>query len=148
MRASTATTFLIISVVLSSTAQLLFRFVMQQFESSGQELSSLIMTVSTGLNAVDLILLSTGMVLYAFSMGSWVLALTRFDVSQAYPAMSISYVVVYFGAILLPGLNESISLPSLCGVALIVTGVIFIARGNTGTNESDKAISDDTASQV
>ena len=148
MRASTATLFLIISVALSSAAQLLFRFVMQQFESSGQGLSSLVTTVSTGLNVVDLTLLATGMVLYAFSMVSWVLALTRYDVSQAYPVMSISYVAVYFGAILLPGLNESISLPSLCGVALIVTGVIFIAHGNKSNNESDEVVSGDKAPQA
>jgi len=140
--------FLIISVALSSAAQLLFRFVMQQFESSGLGLSSLIMTVATGLNVVDLTLLATGMVLYAFSMVSWVLALTRYDVSQAYPVMSISYVAVYFGAILLPGLNESISLPSLCGVALIVMGVIFIAHGNKSNNESDKVVSGDKATQA
>lgn len=128
VRTSFALSFLIMSILLTSVAQLVFRFVMQAFDLGGQNLPSLIAAISTSIDLSALGLLTTGLALYALSMLCWILALVRFEVSQAYPAMAIGYVVVYFAAVFLPGLNESISAPSLLGVSLIVAGVILIAQ--------------------
>jgi undecaprenyl phosphate-alpha-L-ara4N flippase subunit ArnF len=113
---------------------------MQQFDAGGHSIASLLASVSAGVNVSDLLFLVTGIVLYGLSMVCWVLALVRFEVSQAYPAMSVSYIAVYFGAILIPGLNESISLQSLLGIALIVAGVILIAQKDGGKSDKDKLV--------
>ena len=128
VRTSFALSFLITSILLTSVAQLVFRFVMQAFDLGDQNLPSLIAAISTSIDLSALGLLTTGLALYALSMLCWILALVRFEVSQAYPAIAIGYVIVYFAAVLLPGLSESISAPSLLGVSLIVAGVILIAQ--------------------
>lgn len=58
---------------------------------------------------------------------AWMAAMTKFDLSHAYPFMSLNFVVVLF----LSGwlLNEPITLQKALGVALIVTGTIVAARG-------------------
>jgi hypothetical protein len=45
-------------------------------------------------NRSDLALLGAGIALYNSSMVAWVLALSRFEPSKAYPIMSLSYVIV------------------------------------------------------
>jgi drug/metabolite transporter (DMT)-like permease len=58
---------------------------------------------------------------------AWMAAMTKFELSHAYPFMSINFVVV----LLLSGwlLNEPITLQRLLGVALIVAGTVVAARG-------------------
>ena len=134
MRRPMALAFLATSLVLSSVAQLVFRFVMQNFESAGGGLQSLLSAVISEAQFGDLLVLAAGMAMYAISMVTWILALVRFNVSQAYPATSISYVAVYFAAILLPGLNETMTSTSLIGVLLIVAGVVLVAQETDAEN--------------
>lgn len=58
---------------------------------------------------------------------AWMAAMTRFDLSHAYPFMSLNFVLV----VLLSGwlLSEPVSTQKLLGVALIVAGTIVAARG-------------------
>lgn len=58
---------------------------------------------------------------------AWMAAMTKFDLSHAYPFMSLNFVVV----LLLSGwlLSEPISLQKIVGVALIVFGTVVAARG-------------------
>ena len=67
-----------------------------------------------------------GLACYVVSVGFWILALTRVDVSVAYPMLSIGYVVNAFAAALLFG--EVLSLPKLGAIALICIGVFMLAR--------------------
>jgi multidrug transporter EmrE-like cation transporter len=57
----------------------------------------------------------------------WMAAITKFELSHAYPFMSLSFVFV----LVLSGFlfQESITLPKLFGVLLIITGVIVGAQG-------------------
>ena len=57
----------------------------------------------------------------------WMAAMTKFDLSYAYPFMSLSFVFV----LVLSGFffHESITLPKLLGVLLIMTGIIVGAQG-------------------
>ncbi|MCB1888225.1 MAG: EamA family transporter [Rhodocyclaceae bacterium] len=58
---------------------------------------------------------------------SWMLAMTRFEVSYAYPFMSLNFVLVLLmGALLL---NEPLTLQKTLGVGLIVAGTIVASRG-------------------
>lgn len=58
---------------------------------------------------------------------AWMAAMTRFDLSHAYPFMSLNFVLV----LILSGwlLNEPVSLHKVLGVALIVIGTVVAARG-------------------
>jgi multidrug transporter EmrE-like cation transporter len=58
---------------------------------------------------------------------AWMAAMTKFDLSHAYPFMSINFVVVLF----LSGwlLNEPVTFQKALGILLIVFGTIVAARG-------------------
>lgn len=58
---------------------------------------------------------------------AWMAAMTKFDLSHAYPFMSLNFVVV----LLLSGwlLSEPLTLQKVCGVAFIVLGTLIAARG-------------------
>lgn len=58
---------------------------------------------------------------------AWMAAMTKFDLSHAYPFMSLNFVVVLF----LSGwiLSEPISFQKAAGVCLIVLGTVIAARG-------------------
>ena len=58
---------------------------------------------------------------------SWMLAMTRFEVSYAFPFMSLNFLLVLAGSALLFG--ESVTATKLVGTALVVAGVVVIARG-------------------
>ncbi len=67
-----------------------------------------------------------GLACYAVSVAVWILALTRVQVSIAYPMLSLGYVVTAFAAWGLFG--ESLSAHKLLGIAIIIAGVVVLAR--------------------
>lgn len=58
---------------------------------------------------------------------AWMAAMTKFDLSQAYPFMSLNFALVLFLSAWL--LSEPISQYKLWGVAFIVIGTILSSRG-------------------
>lgn len=58
---------------------------------------------------------------------TWMAAMTRFDLSHAYPFVSLNFVLV----LLLSGwlLHEPISIMKVLGIGLIVLGTVVAARG-------------------
>ena len=58
---------------------------------------------------------------------AWMAAMTKFDLSHAYPFMSLNFVVV----LLLSGwlLSEPMTLQKAVGVGLIILGTVVAARG-------------------
>jgi multidrug transporter EmrE-like cation transporter len=67
-----------------------------------------------------------GLFCYAISVVVWILALSRVDVSVAYPMLSVGYVVNAVAAWLLFG--ESLSAARLAGIGIIIVGVWLVAR--------------------
>ena len=67
-----------------------------------------------------------GLACYALSVVVWILALTRVEVSVAYPMLSIGYVVNALAAWYLFG--ETLSTPKVRGVGTIILGVFLISR--------------------
>jgi undecaprenyl phosphate-alpha-L-ara4N flippase subunit ArnF len=80
-------------------------------------------------------MLGIGLACYAMSMLAWIIALSRFDVSVAYPALSVSYVLVYLAAVYLPWLHETPSLLKLAGIVTIAAGVFLIAASSRRSAE-------------
>ncbi|MCK7148612.1 4-amino-4-deoxy-L-arabinose-phospho-UDP flippase [Enterobacter bugandensis] len=111
------------SVLLVSAAQLLLRDAMQTLPPVSDFLMfiSALWHVSSGTGALVL-----GLTGYVASMGCWYLALHRMALSKAYALLSLSYILVWGAAILLPGWGERFSWHGLLGVALIMLGVLVI----------------------
>jgi multidrug transporter EmrE-like cation transporter len=68
-----------------------------------------------------------GLVCYFISAGLWILALTRVDVTIAYPMLSIGYVIAALLAWQFFG--ESLSATRVLGIAIILVGVVVLSRG-------------------
>jgi uncharacterized membrane protein len=58
---------------------------------------------------------------------AWMAAMTKFDLSHAYPFMSLNFVLVLAMSGWL--LNEPVTLQKILGVALIIAGTVVAARG-------------------
>jgi multidrug transporter EmrE-like cation transporter len=67
-----------------------------------------------------------GLGCYVVSVVVWILALSRVEVSIAYPMLSIGYVVNAAAAYLLFG--EAVGVQRLVGIGIIVLGVYVVAR--------------------
>lgn len=67
-----------------------------------------------------------GLAIYACGTLFWLVALSRVDLSYAYPFVSFSYVVMLVASWLL--LNEQISLLRIAGSAVVILGVLLISR--------------------
>ena len=67
-----------------------------------------------------------GLFCYAFSVVVWILALSRVEVSVAYPMLSIGYVVNAIAAWMLFG--EDLNTARLAGIGVIIVGVWLVAR--------------------
>ncbi|MCB1880897.1 MAG: EamA family transporter [Chromatiaceae bacterium] len=57
---------------------------------------------------------------------AWMAAMTRFDLNYAYPFMSLAFIIVMGFSVLF--LNESLTLQRVLGTALVVAGLIVVAR--------------------
>jgi multidrug transporter EmrE-like cation transporter len=67
-----------------------------------------------------------GMACYAASIGSWMIVLSKTEVSLAYPLLSIGYIMTaiigyYF-------LGENVNVGRIAGIALICCGIVVISR--------------------
>jgi multidrug transporter EmrE-like cation transporter len=67
-----------------------------------------------------------GLACYAISVVVWILALSRVDVSIAYPMLSIGYVVNALAAAWLFG--EPLGALRVAGIGVIIVGVWMVAR--------------------
>jgi multidrug transporter EmrE-like cation transporter len=68
-----------------------------------------------------------GLACYAISVVVWILALSRVDVSVAYPMLSVGYVVNAIAAWMLFG--EQLNGARIAGIGIIIVGVWLVARG-------------------
>jgi len=67
-----------------------------------------------------------GLLCYAISVVVWILALSRVDVSIAYPMLSIGYIVNAIAASHL--FNEPMGIGKVVGIGVIVLGVYILSR--------------------
>nr|WP_286037600.1 4-amino-4-deoxy-L-arabinose-phosphoundecaprenol flippase subunit ArnF [Enterobacter cloacae] len=120
------------SVLLVSAAQLLLRSAMQALPSVNDipVFISALWHFSSGTGALLL-----GLIGYVASMGCWYLALHRMALSKAYALLSLSYILVWGAAILLPGWGERFSWHGLVGVGFIILGVLVIFLPRTSQSE-------------
>ena len=119
------TTFLLIltGVLLNAAAQLLLKAGTTRigsFEFSAEN----VVPIGTQLALQPHIL--GGLACYVVSVVVWITALSRVEVSIAYPMLSIGYIVNAVAAYYLFG--ESLGAQKLLGIGFIVIGVWLVAR--------------------
>ncbi len=115
--------FIIVTVCLNATSQLLMKAGMNkvgQAEFSTSRISAM------ALDAITNPLIIFGLVTMTISMGTHLLALSRFDVSFAFPFISLAYVIVAVWGYFF--LGEDVNATRLVGIATIILGTIIVAR--------------------
>lgn len=58
---------------------------------------------------------------------AWMVALTRFDLSQAYPFVGLTFITTLIGSAVLFG--EDLTVLKVLGTLLVVTGVVVASQG-------------------
>jgi multidrug transporter EmrE-like cation transporter len=122
----TLSTFLVIfaGVVLNSGAQLMLKAGARSLQGISLGSASSVLNAAMGAAVQPWIL--AGLCCYFISAGLWVIALTRVDVTVAYPLLSMGYVIAavlawqIFGEALTPG--------RIAGIAIILVGVVVLSR--------------------
>jgi multidrug transporter EmrE-like cation transporter len=120
-----ATSFILVlcGVLLNAAAQLLLK---AGTNSVGVFAFSADNLVPIGLRLVTEPAILCGLGLYVLSVVIWIMALSRLDVSLAYPMLSIGYVVNAVAAWQLFG--ETLTSQRLIGIGTIIIGVFLVAR--------------------
>ena len=71
-------------------------------------------------------LLIVGIAIFGVSTLLWLFALAKADLSFAYPFLSLTYLAVLIGGAFLFG--DKVTLPRVIGFAVIIAGVLIVAR--------------------
>lgn len=112
---------LLISITLGSIAQYLLKAGMIYI---GIKNISLLEIIQKGITNLTLWL---GIFCYAASLLLWLQVLSQFELSKAYPLISLGYILTLIWGYLF--LNESLSIYKIFGTILIIIGVFFIIKG-------------------
>lgn len=120
---TTSLALIVTGVLLNAVAQLALKAGVKDLGPIGLSLDQ-VWPVSSRLMAEPY--LWTGLVCYGVSVVIWILALSRVEVSIAYPMLSLGYVVNAAAAWWLFG--EALGPMRLLGIGIIIVGVYILAR--------------------
>lgn len=116
-------TLIMIGVLLNAAAQLALKASVSGMGAIELDLAG---SGGTALKLMSEPWLWVGLFCYGISVVVWILALSRVDVSIAYPMLSVGYVVNALAAWALFG--EVLSIARLSGIGIIIVGVYILAR--------------------
>ena len=134
---SNAVLLLSLSIILSAFAQLFMKISMLQLQQHDEPgFGSSLFFIIFENNAV-LIWLIAGLACYALSMLSWMFALTKYELSFAYPFLGITYVLVYLGAVYWQQIGAQLVWQRTAGIVLILVGDVFV---NYKKKQVDKVV--------
>jgi uncharacterized membrane protein len=112
--------FALTSILLSSAGQLLLKQGLNAVKNPNLPAVGFLMAALTNVQVLG------GLAAYGFGVILWLLALRQTQLSFLYPMVSLSYVFVAAGAWLF--LGETLSLGRIIGMAVIMAGVVLVAR--------------------
>ena len=114
---------IILSVILNAAAQLFLKKGSEVLNEPNayENIFSLLAKIFFNSSIVS------GLTCYAISILLWIYALSKVDVSVAYPMISIGFIVNVLAAWYL--FSEPLGLFKLIGIFFIIVGVLFISRG-------------------
>jgi drug/metabolite transporter (DMT)-like permease len=112
---------LVVSIIFGATGQFLFRLGMKSYGqvNAAGVFSQLFIIVFKPL-------IFTGFVLFGLSSILWLSVISKYQLSYAYPMVSIGYILTLILSKVF--LNEQINLYRMIGTLLIVSGVFFISK--------------------
>jgi len=118
-------TFLVLlaGVLLNAGAQLLLKAGVKPLGAIGETPGTLLPALAAAFARGPVL---AGLACYVLSVAVWLVALSRVDVSIAYPMLSLGYVVNALAAWWLFG--EAVGAARLAGIGLILIGVLVVAR--------------------
>lgn len=115
---------ILLSILLSSVAHLFLKKGMM-VHSLGTDVSGgilgLLWAISTNLWVMG------GMFLHVSALAVWLWALSKVDITFAYPFLTLGYVLVY--AMAWFWLGEELSSTKVLGMVVIITGIIILTKG-------------------
>lgn len=114
---------IVLGVMLNAAAQLLLKAgtrTIGQFEFSAANIWPIGWSMATNPHIVG------GLSCYVVSVVVWIMALSRVEVSIAYPMLSLGYIVNAFFAWYLFG--EAVTPTRLVGMGVIIVGVYLVAK--------------------
>ena len=122
----TRNTFLmiVVGVMLNATAQLLLKAGTRVLGVIDVRAGAL---ASSAWGAATQPYIVGGLTCYVLSVAIWIAALSRVEVSVAYPMLSLGYIVNALAAWALFG--ESLTPAKMAGILVILAGVVILARG-------------------
>ena len=124
------------SIGLVAAAQLLLKIGIARFTASTPLSMATLQNLNfSTLDISALLIICIGLLCYLVSVISWLRALEQLPLNVTYPLLSLSYPLVYLGAITLPVLHESASLVRTGGVLLIMLGVVLLAPPKEQSHE-------------
>ena len=135
---SKAVLLLSLSVILSACAQLFMKTSMIQLQLHDDVYLNLSLFFIIIENNTVLIWLISGLTCYALSMLSWMFALTKYELSFAYPFLGITYILVYFGAVYWDQIGEQLTWLRTAGIVLILIGVVLVNYNSSNKGAANK----------
>lgn len=115
---------IIISILLSSAAQLLLKYGASSPSIQKAIYSHSILNLFYAMISTPQIIL--GLICFGVSLILWIVILSRTDVSYAYPFVALGICLTILAGWFF--FNESLSLLRIIGVAIVVAGVITVAN--------------------
>ncbi|MBP7691318.1 MAG: EamA family transporter [Anaerolineales bacterium] len=122
MDSYSAIPYILVSVVLGAIGQLMLKYGMSKVGVLSLSLDKIL----PALTNPGVIYVMIGLMIYVCGTASWLIALSRADLSFAYPFASLSYVAMLIGAWVL--FKEQLDVWRLAGSAVIILGVLLISR--------------------
>jgi len=113
----------LVGVLLNAAAQLLLKAGVQPLGAIGAGPGTLLRGLARAMVQGPVI---AGLACYVLSVALWLVALSRVDVSLAYPMLSLGYVVNAIAAWALFG--EAVGVVRFGGIGLILLGVLVVSR--------------------
>lgn len=123
-RMDIAVIYILISVITGAVGQVMLKKGMTTLGPlviSIKEIPSLVLKIATNP------FIFFGLAIYVGGILFWLVALSRVDLSFAYPFASLSYVLMFLASWIF--LNEQITMLRIIGSVVIILGVIIVSRG-------------------
>ncbi len=123
MNFMTLAPLIMISLLLNTIAQVMLKEAMNRIGAFAFSLSNVF---PIGIKMATNPFIIAGIACYVISVGSWLLVLSRCEVSVVYPLTSIGYIMTAIGATYF--LGENLSMTRIIGIFVIIVGVYLITR--------------------
>jgi len=113
--------YLFSSIILGAGGQVLLKHGVNQLGVINLNRTEIFATL---LNIFTNLFVIIGVCFFVTSMILWIKTISSMELSQAYPSVSLSYIIVFLLSTIL--FNESVTAGKIIGLALVSAGVYFL----------------------